>query len=51
MDLSEQDFELSEEFENDRKSKVKALVIFLVILILIILGVFGYLYLKNKGII
>ena len=51
MDLSEQDFELSEEVENDRKSKVKALVIFLVILILIILGVFGYLYLKNKGII
>ena len=48
MDLSEQDFELSEELEQDRKIKIKIIIVVLVILLLV--GVVAYLFLKKKGI-
>lgn len=51
MDLSNQDFELSEEIEAERKTKIKILIIIMIALIIIIIGVVGYLILKDKGII
>ncbi len=49
MDLSEQDFELSEELENDKKLKIKIIIV--VAIIVLILLVVGFVFLKKKGII
>lgn len=51
MDLSEQDFEFSDEIEAERKAKIKAIIIIVVILLLIVIGVVTFLFLKQKGII
>lgn len=49
MDLSEQDFEFSEELENDKKTKIKIISVILVIAIIIAIVV--YFIIKQKGII
>lgn len=49
MDLSEQDFELGEELERDKKLKIKIIIV--VIIIISILSVVAFIVLKNKGII
>ena len=49
MDLSEQDFELSEELERDKKLKTKIIIV--VIVIIAILAVVAFVILKRKGII
>ena len=51
MDLSEQDFEFSDEIEAERKAKIKVIIIIVVILLLIVIGVVTFLFLKQKGII
>ena len=51
MDLSEQDFEFSDEIEAERKAKIKVIIIIVVILLLIVVGVVTFLFLKQKGII
>ena len=51
MDLSNQDFEFSEELEAERKTRIKVLIAFLIILILAIAGVVAYLILKKEKII
>ncbi len=48
MDLSDQDFELSEELERDKKIKIKIIIV--VVVILLILSVVAFLILKRKGI-
>lgn len=49
MDLSEQDFEFSEELEQERKLKIKITIVVLIIIAL--LCVIAYFILKQKGII
>ena len=49
MDLSEQDFEFSEELERDRKTKIK--IIGVIIVIILIACVVAYFIMKQKGII
>lgn len=51
MDLSEQDFEFSDEIEAERKVRVKVIIILVVILLIVVIGVISYLFLKQKGII
>ena len=48
MDLSEQDFEFSEELERERKTKIKIAIV--VSIIIVIIGVVLFLVLKKKGI-
>ena len=49
MDLSDQDFELSEELEHDKKLKLKIIIV--VVIIVLILAAVGFVILKKKGII
>ena len=51
MDLSNQDFEFSEELEAERKTKTKILIAFLIILIIAIVGIVAFLILKREKII
>ena len=51
MDLSEQDFEMSEEFVEKRSIKKTLLIIFVIIILLAIIGVVGYFLLRSKNII
>lgn len=49
IDLSDQDFELSDELENDKKIKIKIIIIVIIVVILISIIAIGFL--KQKGII
>jgi len=49
MDLSEHDFELSEEIESDRKTKLKIIIVISIIIIIVLIIIFFIL--KQKGII
>ena len=51
MDLSNQDFEFSEELEKERKTKIKVLICFLIFLIIAILAIIGFIILKKEKII
>lgn len=51
MDLSEQDFEMSEEFVEDNKKKKVVLIVVVILVLLLIVGVIGYFLLKFKNII
>lgn len=49
MDLSEHDFELSDEIESERKTKIKIIVV--ISIIVLIVFIVGFFILKQKGII
>ena len=51
MDLSEQDFEMSEEFVEDIKKKKVVLIIIVILILLLLVGVVSYFLLKYKNII
>lgn len=51
MDLSEEDFEMSDEFVEPSKKKKVILIIFIILILLLILGTVGYFVLKWKNII
>lgn len=51
MDLSEQDFEMSEEFVEDNKKKKVFLIIIVILILLLLGGVISYFLLKYKNII
>lgn len=51
MDLSEQDFEMSEEFVEDNKKKRVVLIVVVILVLLLIIGVISYFLLKYKNII
>lgn len=51
MDLSEEDFEMSDEFVEPNKNKKVLLIIMVILILLLILGTVGYFVLKWKNII